>query len=134
MSFIDFFYIINLFCRRRVVIILRTSKYPKRNLSYSVSNGTLWGLFMRGWKGFCVHLRTKFQLDKSKFAWVRQFLVNFQKIQNLKKFKRFSRLWPNSISKFLDQYNISVCSLSTIARILRKLELPRPFFKKFNVP
>ena len=44
-----------------------------------------------------VHLRTKFQLHKSKFAWVRQFWENSQKIKNLKKFERFNRFWPNSI-------------------------------------
>ena len=81
-----------------------------------------------------VHLRTKFQLDKSKFAWVRQFWKNSQKIQNLKKFKRFNRFWPNSIPKFLDECYIFVCSFRTIARILRKLELPRPFFQKIQNP
>ena len=35
-----------------------------------------------------VHLSTKFQLDKSKFAWVRQFWKNSQKIQNLKKYEK----------------------------------------------
>ena len=76
-----------------------------------------------------VHFPIKFQLDKSKFAWVRQFWENFQKIQNLKKFQRFNRLWPNLIPKFLDGCNIFVCSSRTIARSLRKLELPRPFSK-----
>ena len=72
-----------------------------------------------------MHLPTKFQLDKSKFACVRQFWKNSQKIQNLKKFERFNRFWPNLIPKFLDGCNIFVCSFRTIARILRKLELPR---------
>ena len=44
-----------------------------------------------------VHLRTEFQLDKSKFGWVRQFWKSSQKIQNLKKFERFNRFWPKSI-------------------------------------
>ena len=81
-----------------------------------------------------VHLRIKFQLDKSKFSWVRQFWNDSKKIQNLKKFERFNRFWPNLIPKFLDGCNIFECSFRTIARILRilrKLELPRPFFKKF---
>ena len=65
-------------------------------------------------------------------ARVRQFCKNSQKIQNLKKFERFNRFWPNSIPKFLGGCNIFVCSFRTIARILRKLELPRPFFKRFN--
>ena len=81
-----------------------------------------------------VHLRTKFQLDKSKFAWVRQFWKNSQKIRNVTRFERFNRFWPNSIPKFLHGYNIFVCSFRTIARILQKLELPRPFFKKFKIP
>ena len=81
-----------------------------------------------------VHLRTKFQLDKSKFAWVRQFWKNSQKIQNLKKFERINRFWPNLIPKFLCGCNIFVCSFRTITRILRKLELPHPFFKKFKIP
>ena len=80
-----------------------------------------------------MHLRTIFQFDKSKFAWVRQFWKNSQKIQNLKKFECFNRLWPNSIPKFLDGCNIFVCSFRTIARILRKLDVPRPFFKKFKI-
>ena len=81
-----------------------------------------------------MYLRTKFQLDKSKFGWVRQFWKNSQKIQNLKKFECFNRFRPNSIPKFVDECNIFVCSFRTIARILRKLELPRPFFKKFKIP
>ena len=76
-----------------------------------------------------MHLPTKFPLNKSKFAGVRQFGKNSQKIQNLKKFERFNRFWPNSIPKFLDGCNIFVWSFRTIARISRKLELPRPFFK-----
>ena len=79
-----------------------------------------------------MHLPTKFQLDKPKFAWVRQFWKNSQKIQNLKKIERFNRFWPNSIPKFLIRCNIFVCSFRTIARILRKLDLPRPFFKNYN--
>ena len=78
-----------------------------------------------------VHLPTKFQLDESKFAWVRQFWKNSQKIQNLKKFERSNRFWPNSIPKFLDGCNIFLCSFRTIARILRKLN---PFIKKFKIP
>ena len=35
-----------------------------------------------------LHSRTKFEPDNSKFA---QFIENFQKIQNLKKFERFNR-------------------------------------------
>ena len=38
-----------------------------------------------------VHLRTKCQLDKLEFAWVRKFWKNSQKIQNLKKIECFSR-------------------------------------------
>ena len=53
---------------------------------------------------------------------------------NLTKFERINRFWPNSIPKFFDGCNIFVCSFRTIARILRKLELPRPFFKKFKIP
>ena len=81
-----------------------------------------------------VHLPTKFQLDKSKFAWVRQFWKNSQQIENLKKFERFNRFWPNSIPKFLNRCNIFVCSFRTIGQILRKLELPRRFFKEFKIP
>ena len=74
-----------------------------------------------------VYLRRKFQLYKSKFAWVRQIWENSQKIKSLKKFERFNRFWLNSIPKFLDRYNIFVCSFTTKSRILRKFELPRPF-------
>ena len=81
-----------------------------------------------------VHLPTKFQLDKSKFTWVKQFRKNSQEIQNLKKFERFNRFSPNSIPKFLDRCNIFVCSFRATAQILRKLELPRPFFEKFKIP
>ena len=81
-----------------------------------------------------MHLRTKFQLDKSKFAWVRQFWKNSQKVQNVKKCECSNRFWPNSIPEFLDGFHIFVCSFRTIARILRKLELSRPFFKKFKIP
>ena len=82
-----------------------------------------------GIKHHSVHLRTKFQLDKSKFA-----LENFEKIQYLKKFECFNRFWPNSIPKFLDRCDIFVCSFRTTARILQKLKLPRLFFKKFKIP
>ena len=81
-----------------------------------------------------VHFCTKFQLDKLEFAWVRQFWVNSQIIQNLKKFERFNRFLPNSLPKFLDWCYIFVCCFRMTARILRKLELPRPFFKKFKIP
>ena len=81
-----------------------------------------------------VHSYTRFDLNNSEFAQVAQFREKFQKIQNLKKLERFNRFWPNSIPKFLDGSNIFMCSLRTIARILRKLELPRPFFKKFKIP
>ena len=56
------------------------------------------------------------------------------KIQNLKKFKRFNRFWPNSITKVLDQYIIFVCSLRTVAQVLQKLELPQTFSIKFKIP
>ena len=36
-----------------------------------------------------VNLRTKFQLDKSKFAWVRQFWENSRKIQKIERFEFF---------------------------------------------
>ena len=77
-----------------------------------------------------MYLRTKFQFYKSKFVWLRQFWENSLKIKNRKNFERFNRFLPNSIPKFLDQYDIFVCGFRTKARILRKLELPRPFFKK----
>ena len=80
-----------------------------------------------------VHLRTKFQLHKSKFAWVRQFWENSQKIKNLKKFEPSNRFRPNLIPKFLDRYNIFLCRFRMKAQILRKLELPRPVFKKFKI-
>ena len=35
-----------------------------------------------------------------------QFRANFQKIQNLEKFERLNRFWPNAISKILDRYII----------------------------
>ena len=54
-------------------------------------------------------------------------------MKNLKKFERLNGFWPNSIPKFLDRYNILVCSFRTIDRILRKLELPRPFFKNIKI-
>ena len=38
-----------------------------------------------------VHSHTKLQLDNSKFALLRQFWKNFQKIQNFKKFDRSNR-------------------------------------------
>ena len=79
-----------------------------------------------------VHSHTKLQLDKSKFAWVWQFWEGSQKIENMKKFEQLSLFWPNSIPQVLDQYIIFVCSFRTIAQILRKLELPRPFFKKLK--
>ena len=48
-----------------------------------------------------VHLYTNCELNNSKFAQVTQFRGYFQKIQNLKKFERFNRLWLNSIPKVL---------------------------------
>ena len=81
-----------------------------------------------------MHLRTKFQLHKSKFVWVRQLWENSQKIKNLKKFERFNRFWPNSIPKFLDRNSIFVCSFRMIARILRKLKLPHTFFSNIQNP
>ena len=82
-------------------------------------------------KHYSVHSCTKFKLDKSKFAWVKQF---WKKIQNLEKCQRFNRFWSNSIPKFLDRFNIFVYSFRMIARVLQKLELPCPFFKKFKIP
>ena len=38
-----------------------------------------------------VHLQTQFEIDNSKFAQVRQFRDNFQRIQNRKKLERFNR-------------------------------------------
>ena len=67
-----------------------------------------------------MNLRTQFQLDKSEFAWVRQFWKNSQQIQNLKKFECFNRFWPNSIPKLIVECNIFVYSFRTIARISRK--------------
>ena len=60
-----------------------------------------------------------------------RFRADFQKIQNLKKFERFNRVWPNSIPKFLDRYIIFIFmwSFRAIAQILRKLELPQILFK-----
>ena len=55
-----------------------------------------------------VRSRTKFELDNLKFAQVRQFRANFRKIQNLKKFERFDRFWPNSTPKVLDRYLCAV--------------------------
>ena len=43
----------------------------------------------------------KFELDKSKFAQVRQFRANFRKMINLKKIERFNRFSPNSKPKVL---------------------------------
>ena len=43
-----------------------------------------------------------------KFAQVRQFRANFQKIQDLKEIDRFDRFWPNSIPKILDQYSKNI--------------------------
>ena len=79
-----------------------------------------------------MHSSAKFQLATSKFAQVKQFRANVQKIQNLKKFECLNRFWPNSIPKVLDQCNIFVCGFRTIAQILRKLE--RTFVKKFKIP
>ena len=79
-----------------------------------------------------MNLRTEFQLYKSKFAWVRQFWGSSQKFKNLKKFERLDRFWPNLITKFLDGCNIFVCSFRTIARMLRKLEVLRPFSKNLK--
>ena len=80
-----------------------------------------------------VHLRTKFKLDNSKSAQIKQFKANIQKIPNPKKFECFNRFWQNSIPKVFDQYIIFGCSFTTIARILRKLELPQTFFEKFKI-
>ena len=66
-------------------------------------------------------------------------LDNFEKI--LKKFK----IWKNlnasidygqiqSQSSFMDVIYVFVCSFRTIARIWRKLELPRTVFKEFKIP
>ena len=49
-------------------------------------------------------------------------------------FQLFNRFCPNLIPKFLDRYNIFLCSVRTIAGISRKLDLPRPFVKKFQNP
>ena len=81
-----------------------------------------------------VNLCTNFELNNSKFAQVTQFTGNLKKIQNLKKFERFNRFWANSIPKVLDRFIIFVCIFRTIAQILRKLELPQTFFKKFKIP
>ena len=76
----------------------------------------------------------KFQLDDSKFAQVRQFRANFQKIQNLKKFERFNRCEPNSIPKVLDRYIIFLCSFRTIARILRNSTIQDTHIIKVTLP
>ena len=76
---------------------------------------------------YCIYPQNFSSINRI-FAWFRQFWKNSQKIPNLKKFKSFNRFWPNSIPKFLDGCYIFVFSFRTIARILRKLELPRPFF------
>ena len=77
---------------------------------------------------------TKFELNNAKFAQVTQFTTNFQKIQNLKKFELLNRFWSNSIQKVLDRCIIIVCISRTIAQILRKLQVPQTFFKKFKNP
>ena len=58
-------------------------------------------------------------------------LDNFEEI--LKKFERLNRFQPNSIPKVLNRYIIFVCSFRAITYILRKLELPQTFFKKFQI-
>ena len=63
-----------------------------------------------------------------------QFRENFQKIENLKKFEHFNRFGLNSIPTVLDKYIIFMCNFRTIAEILRKLELPQTFVKKFEIP
>ena len=72
-------------------------------------------------------------LNNSKFSQVTQFRENFQKIQNLKKFKRSNRFWSNSIPKVLDRFIIFVCIFRTLAQILRMSDLPQTFFKKFKI-
>ena len=64
---------------------------------------------------------------------VRQFRGNFQKIQNLKKFERFNRFWPNYIPKVDDWYIIFMCSFRIISQILRKLEGRHVGVRKLNV-
>ena len=79
------------------------------------------------------NLSTKFELHNSKFAQVRQFRAKTcRKVQNLKKFERSDRFWPNSIPEFLDRCIIFVCSFRMIAQILRKLKLPDIFQKILN--
>ena len=119
--------------QRIFIIFCHDKKKIKKSNSYEIwRSPTILIKFGIKHHSVLVHLCTKFQLDKSKFAWVSQFLKNSQKIQNLKKFKCFNRFWPNSIPKFLDGCNIFVCSFRTIARILRKLELPRYFLNNSN--
>ena len=114
--------------------VVTVRKLKNSNCSKILNSSPFFTKFSIKHHSVLVHLRTKFQLDKSKFSWVRQFWKNSQKIQNLKKFERFNRFWRNSIPKFFDRCNIFVCSFRTIARILRKLELPRPFFQKIQNP
>ena len=70
-----------------------------------------------------VQSRTKFELDKSKFAQVRQFIANFPKIWSIKKSRRFNQFLRNSIPEVLYRYVIFVCSFMMRAQILQKLEL-----------
>ena len=63
------------------------------------------------------HSRTKFELNNSKLAQVRQFTAHFQQIQNLKK-ECFDRFWLNSIPKIVDRCIIFVCSFRTISQIV----------------
>ena len=77
--------------------------------------------------------RTKFQLVNRNLPELHNF-EKFKKKFEINKFEGFNRFWPNSISKVLDRYIIFVCSSRTIAQILRKVELPRTFKKKFKIP
>ena len=57
-----------------------------------------------------MHLRTKIELDNSKFAQVTQFGIKIQKIQNHNKFERSNRFWQYSIPKVLDRYIMTLIS------------------------
>ena len=81
-----------------------------------------------------VHSSTKFQLDNSKFVQVTQCRANLQKIQNLKKFERFNRFWPNLIPKVLDRYIMFVCNFRMVPQIFTKVRATKTFFRKFKIP
>ena len=125
-SFVDTSNLKELMSRFKKKINLNSSKIekPRSILTKSITKHNL----------VLVHSRTKFELDKSKFAPVKQFRANLKTNKNLKKSERLNRFWRNSLPKVLYRYIIFAWSVRMIAQILQKLELPQTFFKTLKIP